>query len=114
MSEKDFVLHCKNTTIKGQAERITELTNQLAQAKEENATLAERLGRAKKLAVADSLAIREKDAEIERLRLVEDELEKKFENTFIDLNLEIERLQKLVDMSSWKRTAKRIEEEPKP
>ena len=35
MSEKDFVLHCKNTTIKGQAERITELTNQLAQATEE-------------------------------------------------------------------------------
>ena len=39
----------------------------------------------------------EKDAEIERLRLVEDELEKKFENTFIDLNLEIERLQKIID-----------------
>ena len=36
MNEIDFLLHCKNTTIKGQAERITELTNQLAQAKEES------------------------------------------------------------------------------
>ena len=114
MDEIDFLLHCKNTTIKGQAERITELTNQLAQAKEENATLAERLGRAKKLAVADSLAIREKDAEIERLRLVEDELEKKFENTFLDLNLEIERLQKIADACEWHDTKTHLNGVPMP
>ena len=68
MSEKDFVLHCKNTTIKGQAERITELTNQLAQ---KDAIIAEYEDEALLTGYLDK--IEAKDAEIERLKQYIDE-----------------------------------------
>ena len=68
MNEKDFVLHCKNTTIKGQAERISELTNQLAQ---KDAIIAEYEDEALLTGYLDK--IEAKDAEIERLKQYIDE-----------------------------------------